>query len=114
MIGGVLIVDENGRDNATPPVYLGIYSGREMYLPMITVSELLRGKFNQRLVQKGVELEQAIAGMNWNHDVCRELLASEVEVVTLARIAHLAFLKHDSMQAALKSSEWMEVGLGRV
>lgn len=63
ILGGILIIDEYGKDSPNRPFNLGYYLEKGLSLLTLTVTELLAGTILQSLTRKDVNIEQALSTM---------------------------------------------------
>ncbi|KAI0557894.1 hypothetical protein FGB62_253g04 [Gracilaria domingensis] len=113
-VGGIQIVDEKGKDTTNRPLKLGPYPGKTHAISSLSVTNLMGSKILRSLLQKGTNLETAVASMRWCRGVNGDLMAAESEAYSLARMIHIANLSYDTMDKALEESPWMEIGLTRL
>ncbi|KAI0564424.1 hypothetical protein FGB62_6g418 [Gracilaria domingensis] len=78
-IGGIPIVDKDGKDTNNLPVNLGEYPGKASSLPTLTLIGILGGQILQALLRRGVNLVLSIAKIEWTRGANNEVMASEAE-----------------------------------
>ena len=100
-----------GGGSLISPSQLGVYPGRGSSTGTLRVGEIAGPSILLGLVQEGLNVELAIRNRFWKRGNGGEVLASEAEALTLARIIHLNLLAHPTMTEALEQCPWMEVAL---
>lgn len=103
-----------GGSSLIVPSQLGVYPGRGSSTATLRVNEIAGPSILLGLVQEGLNVELAIRNRSWRIGNGGEVLASEAEALTLARIVHLNLLAHSTMTEALEQCPWMEVALRRL
>ncbi|KAI0560020.1 hypothetical protein FGB62_128g136 [Gracilaria domingensis] len=114
-IGGIVIIDADGKSTAQRPPDLSAYPGKGTSLPKLGVKELKGGEILQSFLQRGSSLVSVVRDIQWQKGDNGEILASEAEAHTLARMIHLYLLENDTIRAALEEKgAWLEVELRRL
>ena len=90
---------------------LGVYPGRGSSTATLRVGEIPSPSILLGLVQEGLNVERAIRNWSWKRGNVGEVLASEADALTLARIVHMNLLAHPTMTEALEQCPWLEVAL---
>ncbi|PXF48918.1 hypothetical protein BWQ96_01260 [Gracilariopsis chorda] len=112
-VGGILIIDENGKSTPNRPPRLGPYPRNSTQKPLLYVTELVAFKLLRGLLQKGCCLESTVADVQWFRGQKRELMAAEAEAHFLARILHLGLQDFDRMERHSKRAhgwKWPQGG----